>query len=146
MVSAFWYRIIRLALWLIAVIVAIFPALLESLRATALDHTLAREFMFVVIPASALALSTVLDYLCMHYRIINGTSFALSMLAIILNVFAMASGLVGFLVIAKDQLTVSKSELWTFSTLILLALLVSLATEMLVSTGNHRCHHDAKAV
>jgi hypothetical protein len=139
-VTANWYRVIRLTLWAIAVVIALFPAILESFAATALDESLLREVIFVVIPASALGLSTVLDYLCMNYQELNGTKFALSVISILLNMCGMFSGLVGFLVLPHDAVAVTQRQLVTFSILILLALLISLITEYLVSADNHRCH------
>jgi hypothetical protein len=138
--TAGWYRTIRLVLWCIAVLVAGVPAILEYLDGAIFNNTLFRDFLFVIVPASALGLSTVLDYLCMNYQILNGTKFALSILSVIFNTLALASGLVAFLEIPKDTLLVVHSKLWTFSVLICYALLVSILTEYLVSTDNHRCH------
>ena len=138
--SAAWYRTIRLSLWCVALIIALLPALLESIHATTFDHTLLRDVLFIVVPTSALGLSSVLDYLCMNFRVINGTSLALSILSIIFNTLGLTSGLVGFLVVTKDNVAATNAELWTFSILIFLALLMSFVTETLVSTDNHRCH------
>lgn len=138
--TANWYRIIRLVLWFVAVGIALFPAMLEWLDETAIDELLLRDVIFVVIPASALGLSTVLDYLCMNYIVVGGTKFALSVLAIIFNICGMFTGLVGFLEIPNDDALVTSRQLVTFSVLILLALLISLITEFLVSADNHRCH------
>lgn len=138
--TAAWYRTIRLSLWFVALIIALFPAILEGIHATVFDNTLLRDVLFIVIPTSALGLSTVLDYLCMNFRVISGTSLALSILAIIFNMLGLTSGLVGFLVVPKDDVAATNAELWTFSILIFLALLMSFVTETLVSTDNHRCH------
>jgi hypothetical protein len=135
-----WYRTIRLVLWVMAMLVAAVPALLEWLEGAAFNNTLFRDVLFVIIPAAALGLSTVLDYLCMRYQMLNGTKFALSVLAIIFSMLALASGLVAFLEIPKDTLAVTVSKFWLFSVLIGYALFVSLLTELLVSADNHQSH------
>jgi hypothetical protein len=138
--TAGWYRTIRLVLWAIAVIVAAVPAMLEYLEGAIFNNTLFRDFLFIIIPAAALGLSTVLDYLCMNYQVLNGTKFALAVLSIIFNTLALASGLVAFLEIPKDTLMVTHPKFWTFSILICYALSISIITEFLVSADNHRCH------
>jgi hypothetical protein len=138
--SAGWYRIIRLTLWAAAVTIALLPGILKAMDATRFDVPLLKDFIFVVIPASALGLSTVLDYLCMNYQYLSGTSFALSVLSILFNIFGMMSGLIGFLVLPSGDVSVTSRQLWTFSILIFLALLISVITEFLVSADNHRCH------
>jgi hypothetical protein len=64
-----WYRTIRLVLWAMAMIAASVPAILEWLEGASFNNTLFRDILFVIIPAAALGLSTVLDYLCMNYHI-----------------------------------------------------------------------------
>lgn len=138
--SSGWYRTIRLALWFVAFLVAASPAFLELMTSDSITNTLLRDFVFVIIPAAALGLSTVLDYLCMNFRVVSGTALALSILAIIFNMLALSSGLVGFLVVPKNDLLATNRELWPFGILVVAALLMSLVTEFFVSTDNHRCH------
>jgi len=93
--TAGWYRTIRLSLWLAAVVIALLPAIFKAMDSAVLDVQLLRDFIFVVIPASALGLSGVLDYLCMNYQVLSGSKFALSILSIIFNIFGMMSGACG---------------------------------------------------
>jgi hypothetical protein len=115
-------------------------------KATELDESLLRDFIFVVIPASSLGLSAVLDYLCMNYKELSGTKFAISVLSILFNIFGMFSGLIGFLVIPNDNIPVTIRQLVTFAILILAAILISLVTEFLVSADHHRCHGALRGV
>jgi hypothetical protein len=115
--TAGWYRTIRLSLWLAAVVIALLPAIFKAMDSAVLDVQLLRDFIFVVIPASALGLSGVLDYLCMNYQVLSGSKFALSILSIIFNIFGMMSGLVGFLVLPSGNLPATQRQLWTFSVL-----------------------------
>jgi uncharacterized membrane protein YozB (DUF420 family) len=113
---------------------------LELIQGEVFNNTLFRDILFVIIPAAALGLSAVLDYLCINYKDLNGTSFALSMLSIIFNTLALGSGLVAFIVIPKDNVPVASAKLLTFSVIICYALLMSIITEFFVSTDNHRCY------
>lgn len=139
--SAAYYLMVRLSLWFVALIAALLPAIIESLGVLSLNNNvLFRDALFVTVPAAALGLSTVLDYLCMGYLRISGTALALSALSIVFNTLSLASGIIGFLVIPHDGKPLTLPALWTFSVLIFLALFVSLVTEIYVSKDHHRCH------
>jgi hypothetical protein len=138
--TAGWYRAIRLILWAFAVGIASFPAIIGAFDTVAFTESLLRDIIFIVIPASALGLSSVVDYLCMNYQVLGGTQFALAMGAILFNILGMFSGLVGFLEIPNSFHVVTTRELVTFSVLICLSILISIITEYLVSADNHRCH------
>jgi hypothetical protein len=140
-VGARWYLVIRLTLWFVALIVALFPAFLEALSLVSLNNnSFLRDTMFAIVPAAALALSAILDYICLDFRKISGTALALSVLGIIFNVLALTSGIVGFLVLPKNDLPVTAAGLWTFSILIFSALMMSLLTEIFVSRDHYRLH------
>ena len=136
-----WYLTVRLALWFVALFVAILPAFFHALAVPSFNNSqLFRDALFVTVPAAALGLSTVLDYLCMGFRLISGTAMALAVLGIVFNTLVLLSGVIGFLILPKSEVPLSATSVWTFSVLIVLALMFSLLTEIFVSKDHHRCH------
>ncbi len=137
-----WYLLIRLILWVVVVGLALLPTLRAiddhswNLFKSANDARLFRDLFFAVVPVTALALSTLLDFLCTRYAKLSGTAFALSIIALIFNVAGLATGLVGFVTIAADAI-LGPVPLWTYSALICMAVVCSLATEIGVSY-NHK--------
>lgn len=142
-----YYVAIRFVLWIVAVAVAVLPVTMHDKvdLAWGLPTTIEninsagvfRELFFVIIPVSVLAISTLVDYLCKKYFRLSGTAVALSVLALIFNTTSLSSGLIGFSRI-NHNLTISSGQLSVYSTLIMLALAVSLATEIGVSCEHRR--------
>jgi hypothetical protein len=131
----------------VALAAASIPAILESINAPALNHDIfIRNLLFVIVPAAALGLSTVLDYLCLGYNLISGTALAAAVLGIVANTLALASGIIGFLIIPHNNAPLTATALWIFSIQICLALFFSLLTEIYVSKDHHRCHVSARGV
>ena len=140
------YLIVRLALWLSAVMVSVLPVILSDQVDLGLtifgnfeiinNAKLFREFYFVVVPVAVLSLSTILDYLCRGFKRLSGTVFALTILALVFNIFTLGSGLVGFMKIPRDSV-MTLNQLRPFSFLILYALIVSVGTEIGIAF-NHR--------
>jgi hypothetical protein len=58
---------------------------------------------------------------------------SLSILSIIFNTMSLMSGVVGFLVVPNNELPPQPRQLWTFSILIVFALLMSVVTEFFAS-------------
>ena len=94
-----YYIAIRVLLWLVAVIVALFPTLMSAPESFSFNIVgslgalntagLFRDLFFIIIPAAALALSTLIDYLCMCRMKMSGAAFALSIIALIVNTAAL---------------------------------------------------------
>lgn len=130
------YLTIRLALWGIAVFIAMLPALMGIDSWHELwDADAYRDVLFVVVPVSALALSTTFDYLCVGYPDLSASAFFNSIGGIILNGIGLTTGLTGFVSIKEGTMTLF--AFWTYSALICFAVFVSLATEVIVSRNHH---------
>jgi len=130
------YLIIRLALWAIAVFIALLPTImtvddLGMLR----DAGAFRNLLFVTVPVSALGLAATFDYLCTGYPSLGASAFFNSIGSLILNGVGLTTGLAGFVNIRQGPL--SKGQLWTYSILICVAVITSLVTEIAISL-NHR--------
>ena len=130
------YLIIRLALWAIAVFIALLPTIMTIDDFAALRDAVAfRNLLFVVVPVSALGLAATFDYLCVGFPNLSASAFFNSIGSILLNGIGLTTGLAGFVNIHKGPL--SNGQLWTYSILICLAIITSLTTETAISL-NHR--------
>jgi hypothetical protein len=96
------YLVIRLALWLISVIIALLPALYEfrGWQEMSLGENFS-DLLFVVVPVSALALSTTIDYLCVGFPDLSTNEFFNSLCSLLLNSIGLISALTGFVSIEK---------------------------------------------
>ena len=134
--SARQYLAIRLLLWAIAVFIAMLPSIMgNDSFSDFMQADSFRELLFVVVPVSALALSTTFDYLCIGFPKLSARAFFFSLGSILLNGIGLTTGLAGFLNVRSGVL--SHSQLWTYSVLICVAVASSLLTEVLVSLNNH---------
>lgn len=131
------YCILRLVLWLAAVTIAAIPAhsaaggmrlwIFNDL-AFINDAKAFRDGVFVIVPAAALALSTIVDFFASDVNH-SGTTRGLALLGLLLNVIALTCGLALFLVIPAHT-EVEAAKFGTYSWIIVLSLVVSLATEI----------------
>lgn len=130
------YLAIRLALWFIAVVIAAIP----SMKGTDSFHELLegesfRDLLFIVVPVSALGLSSTFDYLFTAFPDLTGNEFFNSFWAILINGGGIITGLVGFISIQDGPLT--PGQLWTYSALTAFAIFAGFVTEV-IATMNHR--------
>jgi hypothetical protein len=144
--------LLRIALWTIAVIIALFPTFQADHVFPALDPIVAmasvnshghfRDLFFVIVPAAAVSLSTTMEFLssCVirvsphrgHSRV-SATIGFIALLALLGNTVILLSGFVGFLLIPPGSGPVDLDALKLYSNLILWGLGISLATEMGIS-------------
>lgn len=143
-VSGLWlYLIVRLALWVSAVGIAAIPALSapgymvfgygSELALINSAHAF-RDAVFVLVPAGAIALSSLFDFLFRVERVQRMTMF-LCVIGLIVNIAVLISGLVGFIKL-PEQTEASQVTFWVYSWLIGLGLAVSLLTEVWVVIGH----------
>jgi hypothetical protein len=146
-----FYVLIRAFLWFIAVAIAIFPTLSAAPDAASMDPFVMfstlnnvgafRDVLFVIIPAAALAISTLIDYLCMCRTQMSGTAFGLSLIGVLMNITALVAGFVGFLYIEdKPHVPVNARFLLTYSWIICIAIGVGIITELAVSWSHGQIH------
>ncbi|KIZ37693.1 hypothetical protein OO17_23370 [Rhodopseudomonas palustris] len=109
------------------------------------DAGLFRDLFFVIGPASAIALSTTLEYLWTHVilpkkQIVPAYFGGLTAVLVLLNFVVLLSGFIGFLALpAPSAHTVlGPPALSLYSWVIGLGLLVSFGTEMLMAVSNGR--------
>jgi len=135
------YGLIRLLLWGAGVGIALFPTLqavhfLPSWHfAGTMDYVNAqgrfRDLFFVIVPASAVSLSTTVDYLCARPR--NEINALLAVISLILNVVILLSGFVGFALIPEKHVPLAADIYILCSWIIICGLVVSLTTELWIS-------------
>lgn len=144
------YLLIRFALWLAGVLIALFP----TLAASRVDVTISawdvitkvnqsgnfRDLFFVVVPTSVLAVATLTDYLATCFSRASGSAQTACILALLLNVAALASGFVGFLELPTGEHIITERQVGVYGTLILFAVGFSLVTEISTSWASHRHH------
>lgn len=130
------YLVIRLALWAIAVFIALLPFVMGRKHESWHNAEEFRDLLFVVVPVSALGLAATFDYLCVGFPdYLTARSFFNSIGSIFLNGIGLTTGLAGFLNIRDGVL--SGGQFWTYSTLICAAIVTSLVTEVVVSLNHH---------
>ena len=140
------YGFIRLLLWSAGVGIALFPTL-QTTRLIPSWHLLGtmesvnaaghfRDLFFVIVPASAVSLSTTLDFLCVRLR--GEINALLAVIALILNIIILLSGFVGFLLIPPGTGYLSADVFSISSWLILVGLIISLVTELWISVSAER--------
>ncbi|MDQ2081025.1 hypothetical protein RA307_12605 [Xanthobacteraceae bacterium Astr-EGSB] len=142
-----FYVIIRFLLWALAVVVALLPVVFHDevdvdfnpimIARSVNAHGHFRELLFVVVPVSLLAISSLLDYLCKKFFKMSGTSLFLTVLALIFNGCALASGLVGFAKLSANA-TLRPSQYLLWMTLTILAIVFSFMTEVGVAMEHRR--------
>jgi hypothetical protein len=145
----FLYVFARLLLWFIAVIIALFPTVMSSKQEFVFDFYgelirinedgLFRDLFFALVPTSAIAISTLLDYMIMCHKKISGSVQTLSVIGLIVNVAALASGLSGFLNIERDEV-LADHKFHLFTWILCLSIGVSLISELTVSCGHGSVH------
>jgi hypothetical protein len=135
------YLTVRLILWISGVFIAFLPTLLASPELSLNPVESARiinraglfhDLFFIVVPAAVLGLSMSFDFLCINLTRLSATSGSWSILALLANIFGLASGLVGFLLIPPEKVIVG-NPLTTYSWLIVLGLFFSFITEIGIS-------------
>jgi hypothetical protein len=136
------YLTVRLLLWFSGVFIAFLPTLLAApelsinpLESAHIINTagLFRDLFFIVVPAAVLGLSTSFDFLCVNLTRLSATNGTWSILALMVNIFGLGAGLVGFTLIPHDGKALSGNPLVTYSALIILGLFFSLVTEIGIS-------------
>ncbi|NPU68863.1 hypothetical protein HL667_27945 [Bradyrhizobium sp. 83012] len=95
-----------------------------------------RDLFFGLVPASAVSLSTAFDFICVKAR--GEITGLLVVIALILNVVVLLSGVVGFLMIPPHSPPLSPAEFSAYSSMILAGLGFSLVTELWTSGAAHR--------
>jgi hypothetical protein len=138
------YLVIRLALWLISVIIALLPALYEfqGWQEMSLGENFS-DLLFVVVPVSALALSTTIDYLCVGFPDLSTNEFFNSLCSLLLNSIGLISALTGFVSIENGPMTAR--QIYIYSALIGISVVAGLVTECVV-TWNHHGFRSKSAV
>lgn len=144
------YLAIRFTLWVSGVFVALFPTLVAapSLPSVWPSETLQmlnaaglfRDLFFIVVVVAVLALSSILDFMSVNMGKVVPTIHGIVIGALIFNIVALCSGLVGFMQIPHARTPVASSY-GTYCSLIYLALLIGLATEIGVSWLNSKYTH-----
>ena len=138
----FWYGIVRLFLWSAAVFLALFPTI--SNLDTILDRYFLwqinqnghfRDLFFLLAPASALALATILDFIWD-----DNTSKAAriaAIVALLANLAVLLSGFVGFLRVPDDTV-LPDGDFATDWKLIVAGLIITLVSELWISVASER--------
>ena len=130
------YLVIRLVLWVIAVVIAALPAMYEFHDMTQLSKgEFFSDLLFVVVPVSALALSTTFDYLCVGFPNLNASEFFNSILSLILNSLGLVTALTGFVSIETGQMT--GRSILVYSIIIGISVVSGLVTECVVTWNHH---------
>jgi len=137
----FLYGVIRLMLWSAAVFIALFPTLQTTgtmpswhLQGTMLAVNSAghfRDLFFIIVPASAVSLSTTLDFLCSKPK--GEITGLLVVIALIVNMMVLLSGFVGFALIPNDAKVLPDDAFSLYSWLITVGLIITLGTELWIS-------------
>ena len=137
------YVLIRMVLWTAALAVSLFPTLhatpgigfdLVENAMRVNERGLFRDLFFVIAPTSALALSTVTDFLITHYARSSGLAQIACVLCLPLNVAALVSGFVGFLVIPPGDHPLDPGSFGTAFGLLVFAVGFSALTEIGMSS------------
>lgn len=142
------YVIIRLLLWGAGVIIALFPTL-QELHFIPSWHFIGamdvinrgghfRDLFFVIVPASAVSLSSTFDFLCAKPR--GEITLLMLVIALILNVVVLLSGFLGFVLIPPTAGPLKPDEFSLYSWLITIGLMLSLITELWSSGASHAGH------
>lgn len=142
-----FYAAIRFSLWLIGVVVAILPVLLHDkvdldwnpleMARQANAAGIFRELLFVIIPVSVLAISTLLDYICKSYYKLSGTAVFFSVLGLLVNGCSLFTSLIGFVKIHHNAVLMP-SQFRTYMILMGLGLIFSFVTEMALALEHRR--------
>ena len=141
------YCFLRLLLWSSGVAIALFPTLqvashvqFNSIFASLNADGHLRDLFFVIVPASAVSLSTTFDYLCgiLARRDSSDTTGLVVVVVLVINVLVLVSGLIGFLLIPVGPTVLSPDLLWSCSFAITMGLALSLVTELWVSGAGER--------
>jgi hypothetical protein len=139
------YSVIRMLLWGAGVIIALFPTLqaihlIPSWHFGGVMEVINRaghfrDLFFVIVPASAVSLSTTVDFLCSKPR--GEITGLMAVIALVLNVVVLLSGFVGFLLIPPTAGPLSPDEFSAYSSMISIGLILSLVTELWTSGAAH---------
>lgn len=148
MPGIFIYCFLRLLLWTAGVAIALFPTLqiaphlsswgISSVFAAVNSDGHFRDLFFVIVPASAVSLSTTLDYLCGSLSHGSEVTGLLVIVVLVINVLVLLSGFVGFLLIPVGHTALDPDALSSYSGLITVGLVLSLITELWVSGAGER--------
>lgn len=124
--------------------IALFPTLQEihlipswhfaGTMETINHHGHFRDLFFVIVPASAVSLSTTFDFLCKPR---GNITLLLLVIALILNVVVLLSGFLGFVLIPPSAGPLAPDEFSLYSWLITVGLMLSLVTELWASGASH---------
>jgi hypothetical protein len=97
-----------------------------------------RELLFALVPAVALPISTITDFLTAS-RDADEVEKLSALVALLANVFFLSAGFVGFFTI-PDDVALGHSPFVLYSWVLKIGLLVSLVTEVWISIANKRQH------
>ena len=130
------YLVIRLALWVIAVVIAALPALYEFHDFQQLTNgENFSDLLFVVVPVSALALSTTIDYLCVGFPNLSTNEFFNSLCSLLLNSIGLVAALTGFVSIEAGPMT--GKSIAIYSVVIGITVVAGFVTECVVTWNHH---------
>jgi hypothetical protein len=148
------YLLIRATLWTTGVGIALFPALQAAHSWPSINPFVTadvvnasghfRDLFYVIVPAAALSISTVLEALCTVSKRVSEITQATVILALIVNILIMVSGLVGFMLIEPGKLAKETASFSAGSWAIAVGLTVSLITEISVSGALERQRRRAR--
>lgn len=128
-----WGSVVAIA-WLPTFATATDPLKVGSIFETINNEGSFRDLLFALVPASAVSISSTLDFLCSSR---DGDESMSAVFALLANICVLASGLAGFLMIQADTV-LNGDQFGTYSDLIWFGLVLTLVTELWVSTANEK--------
>ena len=132
------YIILRVALWAIGIAAAAFPTLFSigymdlspwEIAKAANAHHVFRDLFYLIVIASVLAVSNLINFIASKYKTSHAFLCALSLFGLLFFMIALAIGFVGFTDVPIDG-TVSANTLGKWTWAIVLTLIVSLIVEV----------------
>lgn len=130
------YLAVRLFLWTVAVVIAAIPALYEFKDWNQItDGEAFSDVLFIVVPVSALALSTTFDYLCVGFPDLSANEFFNGIFSIFLNSIGLIAALTGF--VSLDKGPMSGRAITIYTAVIGISVVSSFVTECVVTWNHH---------
>ncbi len=139
------YGLLRLGLWLAVVAIAIFPIIYRLTGEIHFTDALTvinaegdfSDLLFALVPAVALPISTIADFLCVNCD--SEVEKISTVAALLANIALFAAGFVGFLTISADT-PLPSSQFSRLSWVWIVGMAVSCITEVWVAVANKRQH------
>ena len=148
----FFYLSIRAALWFVAVAISLIPALhavgWEIFTLPPYDCAEVinkegdfREVVFVIVVVGSLGISVIFDFLYLNYLKLHQALMGTVIMLMLGNILSLAAGLVCFITLPYRGPLQDLRWLDIDYKFILTALVIEIATELVVSTAHHHYGH-----